>query len=362
MPDRPPSPTTPRTGAPTQERLHWVDAAKAAAIILVVAYHLGGAGMDRLLPNPDGFGSVFWTRANDVLLPMRMPLFFLTAGLLAHRAVRRPWPVVARSRVLVLLWPYVLWSLAFASFAGFAYQPAAPEAYALDRLKAIPFAGTAYWFLAVLVVFFVTAKLLRRWPAVVLGLTLVLAATAPYLEPVIEESVPSLATYAVVRVARYAFWYFLGCYAFSAVKRLSELPPWPVLLIGGSAFTGLTAVALLAGLDRPLAFPLSVAGLAAAVGGSVLAVRSGRVRTVSRYIAGRTLPIYLVHPVLINLVVLAALLLGGPLPPNDALATWLTPVLVAVSVAVSVVVYDAAMRTPLRVLFQPPERLTAVRA
>ncbi|MGO1563147.1 MAG: acyltransferase family protein, partial [Actinomycetaceae bacterium] len=256
---------------------------------------------------------------------------------------------------------YVLWSLAFAAFAGFAYRPHEPGAYALDRLWAIPFAGTAYWFIAVLAVFFVAAKLLRRWSYVVLAAALILAAAAPYLEPVIEESWPPLTTYAVIRVARYAFWYFLGCYAYSAVRRVSELDPRPLLLIGGSAFVALTFASNAGDLERPLAFPLSVTGLTAVVGVSVLAVRSERVRSWSRYVGGRTLPIYLIHPVLINLLVLAAVTSGGTWSADETLTAWLTPALVVVSVALSVVVYDLLMRTPARVLFQPPERFIRVR-
>lgn len=199
-----------RAGGRPRERLHWVDVAKAVAIVLVVLYHVGGAGMDRMFPDPDGPASGLWTRVNAALLPMRMPLFFLTAGLLAHRAVGRTWPVVWRGRILVLLWPYLLWSVAFAAIAGFAYSPEDPGWYTVNHLRTLPFAGTAYWFLAVLTVFFVAAKVLRRRPLVVLAVTLVLAAVAPYLEPLIESSLPDLTTYAIIRVGRYAFWYFLG--------------------------------------------------------------------------------------------------------------------------------------------------------
>lgn len=352
-----------RAGTPsaTPERLHWVDLAKAGAIVLVVLYHVGGTGMDRLFPASDAPASQLWTRVNDALLPVRMPLFFLTAGLLARRAVTRPWRVAARTKVLVLLWPYVLWSLAFAAFAGYAYSPADPGAYALDRLQAIPFAGTAYWFVAVLAVFFVAAKLLRRLPRTVLALTLVLAAVAPYLEPLIEESWPPLTTYAVARVIRYAFWYFLGCYAYSAVKRFSELDPWPLLLLGGSVAVALTFTAHTGGLERPLAFPLSVAGLTALVGASVIGVRSGHVRRLSRYVGARTLPTYLVHPVLVNLLVLAAVVSGSEWSASETLTAWLAPALTLACVVVSVLVYDLLMRTPARIVFQPPSLLTTVR-
>jgi uncharacterized membrane protein YcfT len=348
-------------GAQQRERLHWVDFAKAVAIVLVVLYHVGGAGMDRMFPDPGGHASGLWTRVNAALLPMRMPLFFLTAGLLAHRAVRRPWPVVWRGRILVLLWPYLLWSVAFAAIAGFAYRPDDPFGYTINRLQVIPYAGTAYWFLAVLTVFFVAAKLLRRWPLVVLAVTLALAAVAPYLEPLIDRSLPELTTYAIIRVGRYAFWYFLGCYAYDAVERLAHVNPWPLVLGGGAAFVAMTYFSLVRGYDRPLAFALSVAGLTAAVGASVIAVRAAPVRRLSRYVAGRTLSIYLVHPLLVNLLVLATLHLGGPLTPNESLATWLAPLITIAGVVVSVVVYDRVSASRAAWVFAPPAALTRER-
>lgn len=81
----------------------------------------------------------------------------------------------------------------------------------------------------------------------------------------------------------------------------------------------------------------------------------------SRYVGARTLPIYLVHPGLINLLVLAAVTSGHTWSADETLTAWLTPALVVVSVAVSVVVYDRLMRTPARVIFQPPERFIRVR-
>ena len=348
-------------GGQRRERLHWVDVAKAVAIVLVVLYHVGGAGMDRMFPDPGGHASGLWTRVNAALLPMRMPLFFLTAGLLAHRAVRRPWPVVWRGRVVVLMWPYLLWSVVFAAIAGFAYSPEDPAWYTVNHLQTLPFAGTAYWFLAILTIFFVAAKLLRKWPATVLTVTLVLAVSAPYIEPVIAESFPEITTYAIIRVGRYAFWYFLGCYAYDAVERLAHVNPWPLVLGGGSAFVVMTYFSLAEGYDRPLAFALSVAGLTAAVGGSVVAVRAAPVRRVARYVAARTLPIYLVHPLLVNLLVLAMVHLGGPLGPDETLATWLAPVITLACVVVSVVVYDRVSATRAAWIFAPPAMLTRER-
>lgn len=289
-----------------------------------------------------------------------MPLFFLTAGLLAHSAIHRDWRAVCKRRILVLLWPYILWSVAFGSFAGFAYYPESPLLYTLYRWAAIPFASTAYWFLAVLIVFFVLAKALRRQRWLVLGAASVLAIAAPFVEPLIEESLPSVAAYALVRVLRYSVWYFLGCYGVSAVKQGVKFSPWFLLGGGGVLFAGLTWVAWSFDLSAPFSLPVSVAGLVASVGMSVLAVRNGRVKALSTYLAQRTLPIYLLHPVLINLAVLVAILSGAELAANDFAATLLTPLLTIAAVGISVLVYDCLQGTRMEWLYRPPSWSHAV--
>ncbi|MGO1770963.1 MAG: acyltransferase family protein, partial [Microbacterium sp.] len=185
MPNQFSSQQTNNTAAP-RERLHWVDFAKAAAIALVVLYHVGGAGMDYLFPNPGGPSARFWPLLNDVLLPVRMPLFFVTAGLLAHHTLGRPWPQLLRTRVLVLLWPYFIWSIFFATVAGFAYRPSDPKSYMADHLLGALYAASAYWFLLALVIFFAAARLLRRAPMPLLLVTFAVVLAAPALQPLVQ--------------------------------------------------------------------------------------------------------------------------------------------------------------------------------
>lgn len=129
-------------------RLAWVDTAKSAAIILVVLYHVSVVGVSLLLQDADSAVLSFWREVSRMLLPVRMPLFFLTAGLLAVGAIHRPWKAVWRNRLANLIWPFLLWSMIFAAVSGFAYRPSAPESYFWENAAAIPFGGTAYWFLS----------------------------------------------------------------------------------------------------------------------------------------------------------------------------------------------------------------------
>ncbi len=97
-----------------------------------------------------------------------MPLFFAISGLFAAAALTRPWRVVLRPRVGQNLYLHVLWLL-----IGFAVSTAVavPTFMAPERLRDVPAAvataSTGLWYLYALAVYFVLARLTRRWPAAV---------------------------------------------------------------------------------------------------------------------------------------------------------------------------------------------------
>lgn len=339
----------------TSQRLHWVDLAKAVAIILVVVYHVGGVGMDRLVGSPEGQGSPFWTGVNEIFTPVRMPLFFICAGLLARAALTRPWRDLRHPRYAILLWPYLLWSLVFAGIAGFAYSPDNPTRYVIDQLVRLPLGASPYWFLTALVVFFTAGKLLTRWPTAVLALSGVVAVLTPILATQILATVPHPVDQTLLRFGRNAFWWFLGCFGGALVGRVAALSPPLLVLGGGTAYLGLTALARLGDLGAELGFVLSATGVAAAVGLSVWAVRHERVRGWSRHLASRTLPIYLLHPMLIMLTVLVAVRLFG-VQLGVGMATALTPVLTVLFTAAAVWVYDRTQQTRASWVFTAPAR------
>lgn len=335
-------------------RMHWIDFAKALAIVLVVFYHVGGAGMDILFPNPSGPGSIFWTNFNTIFLPLRMPLFFVAAGILANAAMARPWNAVVGPRILTLIWPYILWTVAFACIAWAAYRPEDPFGYVLGRLAGLPFAQAGYWFLPVLSLFFIMAKLLRRWAPFVLAMSLVLAATSPWLEASFFPFAPPITVYVITRIARYAFWYFLGCYALRYVSRVAGSKPFVLVAGGGTMFVALSWMGVMTDASTYLSFALSVTGVTAMIGVSVWVSGFDSTRSFSRYIAARSLPIYLIHPIIIVLVIIVGRYFGGAIHANDMLATWLTPVLVVLALVVSVLVYDSVSKSNAGWIFAPP--------
>ncbi|MEK8228051.1 acyltransferase [Oerskovia sp. M15] len=170
-----------------------------------------------------------WRQLNNQLIPVRMPLFFLVSGMLATRAVARPWRAVRRPRVADILWPFVLWSLVYGAATGAAYatDPGGWAGAAFVNWAAIPLGGTAYWYLSALVVFFCTAWLGRRFGAilVLVAFTAWLAASSmtPLLSPVLGVSL----TTNVVRWCYFGLWYMVGCFARDIVARIANLPLLP---------------------------------------------------------------------------------------------------------------------------------------
>ena len=141
-------------------RLDWVDAVKGLTIILVVLHHaVAGFRFDPNLP--------VWvadlTRALD---PVRMPLFFLVAGLFAKKALDGPADAFIRGKVVYFLYFYVLWSLIIFLFR-FSLNPITNSVtYWWEIFLILWDPLPTIWFLYALMLSFVILRLLRSVPPV----------------------------------------------------------------------------------------------------------------------------------------------------------------------------------------------------
>jgi uncharacterized membrane protein YcfT len=140
-------------------RVDWVDYAKGICIILVVMMHstLGVEKAAGALSWLNGF--VEWAR------PFRMPDFFLISGLFLASRIDRPWRQYLDTKLVHFAYFYILWmtiQFGMKSTGLLAEEGvlAALKAYGLGLVQ--PF-GTL-WFIYLLALFFVAAKLLRGVP------------------------------------------------------------------------------------------------------------------------------------------------------------------------------------------------------
>lgn len=131
-------------------RVEWIDAAKGIAIILVVLHHAILRAVEQ------GVDASGWLEITGVLQTLRMPLFFVCAGLFAGSWIARPWRELMRGKVLLFGWVFVLWVvIQYAAVAAITLEPGNP--LRIVRYMVMPVDG---WFLYILAFFFISAKLL----------------------------------------------------------------------------------------------------------------------------------------------------------------------------------------------------------
>lgn len=309
----------PRAAPPQRES--WPDFARACAIVLVVLYHSRHTTWIMGF-HDDGPADRVWALISDVLMPLRMPLFFVISGMFAARAIDRPWAQVAVRRVWNSLYLYVLWAVIYL-LAIPAWPTLGRSAFTLpQQIGMIVIGDTPAWYLWALVVFFLFARATARLPAVlVLGIGFVGALVGPSLTGVLHNP-PRLALQCL-------FFFMLGA-RFSPIPMKIARAATPLRLL---ASTALMLVLLAAyHVKVPGIFPF--AGMAAVLWGitaTSLATRHFAVlRGAGGWLGSRTLPIYVMHFVVLTLLLnlLAAILpesLKGFLP-----LALIAPVLVCI--------------------------------
>lgn len=292
-------------GAP-RGRVAWLDLAKATSIVLVVLYHVAASNGHELLG--EGTAARWWSAANLALIPLRMPLFFVVAGVLAARAVERPFAETVGPRILDLLWPYVLWCLLFAAIGWLRYAPEDPWGFVRGEVTGLLVAGSPYWFIAVLPVFFVLTKLLREHRAVLLALTFTAYAAAPFLYRAMTlAQLPGDLNYGVFQLTDNALWYAAGFALHPRILRAGERPRVTRAVLLGAVFVPIALVLRLElpiGPVRALELVASLCGLGACISLLPLLARWPPLARAGSYLGARTLLIYLVHPIVLTLLVI----------------------------------------------------------
>ncbi len=343
-----------RSAQNTSSRLVWADAVKGASIVLVVLHHLVSKHYELALPDTMTAVATAWAGVNDVLKPVRMPLFFLISGTFVASSLSRTWSEVARPRVASPFYLYVVWLLLHMVVFSAATTLTMNRTRSLEELALdLLWASTSLWYLYALAVYYLAARLLsgvdRRW---VLGGAALLSAAVSWL-PIDEVN--------RVSVLQHLVFFLLGAYAPGLLRRVVALPG------RGSTWALAAAYPLVFGLLSWLDAPPSVLVLSAAAVGLPLAARlaaagetvaprtTGALATLGR----RTLAVYVLHvPVL---AALHALVPHLPVPatPAGVLLAALYP-LAATSgvIAVCLGLQTAAQRIGLGFLFRLPARRT----
>lgn len=325
--------------ATDRERLVWADAAKGACIALVVLWHV--TRKDYLALPWDVGGPVVgaWGTCSELLLPVRMPLFFLISGLFAARQLDRPWRDVLTRRVTPLLYLFVLWTLVHT--AVLRLTPGFDTAVAhspVELLAGLTVAPGNLWYLLALAVYVALARATRSHLHLALAAAFVLASVAAILAPHLPGNAYGL-------LANLLF-FLVGI----RLRLSGRLPGRGVLLALAAGFLVLVA------LWQAGVVPDGLPGFRPALG--LLGVAAGI--TAARPLAGlawlsalgqRTLPVYVLHLPLVALVHLASERLvtphvGGSLVLAAAYPLVVTVLVVAVCLLLHRLLPDALFSAP----------------
>jgi uncharacterized membrane protein YcfT len=142
----------------------WFDYAKGICIILVVKMHSTlGVGEAFAAKGLAAEGFMHWVVS--YAKPFRMPNFFMLAGLFLSFAIGRGWLHYLDKKVIHFAYFYVIWTVIQATIKTAATSGLDGAGLMSTFVTAIVNPYPTLWFIYVLPLFFVVAKLLRHVPA-----------------------------------------------------------------------------------------------------------------------------------------------------------------------------------------------------
>jgi len=286
-----------------KSRIDWVDIAKGFCILLVVMMH-ATLGVEKATGEPTLLkGFIEWAK------PFRMPDFFLISGLFLACRIDRPWRGYLDSKVAYFAYFYVIWlTIQFAMKAPGMIAADGAEATLLAYLTGLVQPWGTLWFIYMLAVFFVTAKLLNEAPkALVWSAAAMIYFAAPHTGWLLVDEF----------AARFVFFY-TGYWAapmifrFAGTVAKSPLALVIAALVAWAAVNGLlvaNGLAFAKGLD----LWVSYAGVAAVVAFSVILIPTWPGRALA-YCGRNSIKIYLAFPLFMGPARVVALKLGSIIP------------------------------------------------
>ncbi len=274
--------TTGSAGTGGGERIGWVDYAKGICIVLVVLLN-ASHGVEQAV----GEASLF-AAFNEWARPFRMPDFFLISGLFLARRINRPWRSYLDTKVAHFAYFYVLWMTVWyvVRIPQYVEKHGTIGAVLLYPFSFIEPLGSL-WFIYMLAVFFVAAKLLDRFPhwAVWLGAAVLHSLQIHTGWRVIDEF-----------ASRFVFFwsgYILAPHVFAIAGWLKRRP-LPMLIAGllvwGAVHTWFMSTGL--GNLPVISLILGYAGIAAIVTFGLLLEKTPLGAPV-RHLGAHTLPVFL---------------------------------------------------------------------
>lgn len=345
--DRPAGPASP-------ERFAWADAARGLSVLAVVIFHVG---LWHFLPHAPELWSPaarVWSKINGVLASVRIPLLLAISGLVLSRRVRRgfadPTNIV---RPLTNYYLYVVWLVVYGVF--FAIVPYAALPHRMtgvgDFLLQLVVPDTTLWYVFALAVYIPVFSALRAVPPWLMLSVLTAVTIGVRATDAVEPQ--------AIKIAEVALFFAVGVYAAAPIRRLAAAASFiragalvvvaGVVTLGGRFMTGEVDGSILF-IVRGLVF------MVASVVVIAILVRWRPAERVLSAVGRQTLPIYVMHPLLLYALIAATAqwsgfeaMLGHPV------VSALYPVVVTAVIAVlSLGMHRLAVRVGLGSLFALP--------
>ncbi|MCK6068105.1 acyltransferase family protein [Microbacterium sp. EYE_512] len=342
-------------------RLTWPDMARGACVMLVVLHHVIRQMVDQA-PESWQMAGAAWTVLDDFLTPIRIPLFFFISGLLVQRSLSRPWGET-RKRWVVPVYLYVLWSTLLTLRLLLPWGDH-EHSFLSNFFGNLVLAGSGYWYLYALPLYYLYSRVTRRWPwwLALLPLLPGLAFRDQFTEWMQSAGYEVMDSASLLGsiLANAAFYWIGARYGAIVMEALRNLR-WLVSTSLVLGYTAVQSIAIAAGSVDAVVPVVSLLGIGV---GILVASRASSDALPSRglrYVGERTLPVYVLQFFFVSVLSLAWSRMGSmPIIDQMPLLAWLYPVLVTTAIVlVSLGVYRVAnLFSALRWLFTPPERWT----
>jgi uncharacterized membrane protein YcfT len=304
-------------------RLAWADVARGGAMIVVVLAHT------LQLMDVYGWNNAWLDTVNLYLTAVRMPLFFLVAGIFGANAIRRSWGGLFASRLALLLYMYFLWMLVRAVWFSFVPDRLSDLHPWMAFVVSPAWPTNGLWFLYALIVYLIVGWLTRRFP---LWIPLVLSGVLAVVAAM--DIIPTAGNTVWRSVAMYMFFFLLGA-------RLPDV--WRAVAARANVLLLVVAIAVVPAAMASFTFipgparglgrvTLSLVCVVACLVIAAMIAKVGWLAAPFRYIGQRTIAIYVAHGMLLAVVV--PLIPVGIVPPVVAAV-----VLTALGVAIPLVLY-----------------------
>lgn len=330
-----------------------MDLVKGTTVLVVVLFH---SVVHMAAVTKQDNVSTIWHTAMMVLEPMRMPLFFMVSGMLAAGAVSRPWRF-SRRRTYGMAYLYVMWSAIFFTVVAFYINSSWLSSLA-QFPRELLLGSSGYWYLYALLIYFVLAKVLSRWPAwivivIVIVPNLLRASVAQWnRDYLIDIDSGSMMT----SIATNLVFYLIGAYCKELLVKITDYASWlrvSVILAAVIAF-GIWR-STMPSLWEQTYLPISLAWIVGGVMAAHLLVQYEGPRRFGTFFGAHTLPIFVVQfPLLMGLS--SYLHNNQPEFMHNPFVQLVFPIVVTTAfVAIALAVYRATLNNPGKYLFEAPK-------